>query len=121
MRRDYYNLLSSFPALFGRLEVEGRRARYLVGRMGDEGLRRVVTEPLRLAGVPEGDREALADSVLRDVGERPGDLALVQMALTETWNRRREHDGDLLRAYAAVGGVEGAIATAAEDVHANVL
>jgi energy-coupling factor transporter ATP-binding protein EcfA2 len=48
MRRDYYNLLSQFPALFERLETNDRRARYLVGRMKDEGLRRVVTEPCAL-------------------------------------------------------------------------
>jgi hypothetical protein len=123
MRRDYYNLLSAAPtkSLYDRLEANGRRARYLVDRMSDKGLRRVVTEPLRLAGKPEGDREVLATSVLRDVGQRPGDLALVQMALTETWERWKKHRGDLLQAYAAVGGVEGAIAGAAEDVYANVL
>lgn len=123
MRRDFYNLLSVDPTkvLYDRLEANGRRARYLMGRMSDKGLRRVVTEPLRLAGVPEGDREALARSVLRDVGERPGDLALVQMALTETWDRRHNHAGDLLRSYAAVGGVEGAIAGAAEDVYVNLM
>jgi hypothetical protein len=86
MRRDYYNLLSQFPELFARIEANGRRVRYLVGRIQDDGLRRVITGPLRLAGVPEGDREALAESVLRDAGERPGDLALLQMALTETWD-----------------------------------
>jgi hypothetical protein len=121
MRRDYYNLLSQFPALFERLETNNRRARYLVGRMKDEGLRRVVTEPLRLAGVPEGDREALARSVLRDAGDRPGDLALVQMALTEAWDHRHSVGDDLLRAYANAGGVEGAIAKAAEDVYEHVL
>ena len=121
MRRDYYNLLSQFPALFERIEANDRRARYLVGRMKDEGLRRVVTEPLRLANVPEGDREALARNVLRDAGDRPGDLALVQMALTEAWDQRSSFGDDLLRAYANAGGVEGAIAKAADDVYRHVL
>src|SRR4051812_6901869 len=55
------------------------------------------------------------------MGDRPGDLALVQMALTETWDRRRSFGDDLLRAYAGIGRIEGAIARAAEDVYAAVL
>lgn len=121
MRRDYYNLYSEFPALYQRLEADDRRARYLIGRMHNEDLRRVMTEPLKLAGVPEGDREALATSVLGDVGERPGDLALVQFALTETWHQRSQYQGDLLQTYAAVGRVEGALARAAESVYAQAL
>jgi hypothetical protein len=89
--------------------------------MSDEGLRAIVTGPLRLAGIDAGDRDALAGEVLRDVGQRPGDLALVQMALTETWHARGAHGGDLLRAYAAVGRVEGALAQAAERVRTPVL
>jgi hypothetical protein len=79
MRRDYYNLISTFPGLYDRLEANGHRARQILGRISPDGLRRIVTEPLRLAGVPEGDRTALADQVAAEMGERPGDLALVQM------------------------------------------
>ena len=60
-------------------------------------------------GSDAGTREALAYAVLQDVGERPGDLALVQFALTETWRHRNEHKGDLLRAYVALGRVEAAL------------
>jgi roadblock/LC7 domain-containing protein len=121
MRRDYYNLVSTFPKLYDRLEADSHRARQILGRISPDGLRRIVTEPLRLAGGPEGDRIALADQVVAEMGDRPGDLALVQMALTETWHRRRGFDDDLLRAYAGVGRIEGAIARAAEEVYTNVL
>lgn len=121
MRHDYANLYNAFERLKGRLDAENRRARFLLGRMSDEGLRRIVTEPLCLAAIGPADREALASEVLRDVGERPGDLALVQMALTESWRARSQHGGDLLRAYADVGRVEGALARAAERVRAEVL
>src|SRR3954454_22449943 len=121
MRRDYYNLVSTFPELYHRLEADGHRTRQILGRISPDGLRRIVTEPLRLAGVPEGDRTALADLVATEMGDRPGDLALVQMALTETWDRRRSFGDDLLRAYAGIGRIEGAIARAAEDVYAAVL
>jgi WD40 repeat protein/energy-coupling factor transporter ATP-binding protein EcfA2 len=121
MRHDYANLCNAYERLRERLDADDRRGRFLLGRMSDKGLRRVVTEPLRLAAVEPADREALARQVLRDVGERPGDLALVQMALTETWHARSRHGGDLLRAYIDVGRVEGALAKAAESVRANVL
>src|SRR4051812_24411052 len=121
MRRDYYNLVSTFPEFYDRLEADGHHARQILGRISPDGLRRLVTEPLRLAGAPEGDRIALADQVAAEMGDRPGDLALVQMALTETWDRRRSFGDDLLRAYAGIGRIEGAIARAAEDVYTVVL
>lgn len=121
MRRDYYNLVSAYPALYERLEANGHRARQILGRMSEDGLRRIITEPLRLAAVPEGDRLALAGQVADEMGDRAGDLALVQMALTEMWDRRRSFDHDLLRAYAGVGRIEGAIARAAEDVYVRHL
>ena len=39
MRRDYYNLLSAPECrpLYDRLEANGRRALYLLGRMSGEG------------------------------------------------------------------------------------
>lgn len=116
MRRDYANLCNELEPLKVRLEREGARARYDLRRISNTGLRRVVTEPLKLAGVGTQQREALADIVLGDIGERPGDLALVQMALSEAWNARQDHGNDLLRAYASVGRVEGALAKAADAV-----
>jgi tetratricopeptide (TPR) repeat protein len=119
MRRDYYNLCYEFQLLYTRFEANDRRARYLVGRMRDEDMHRVITEPLKLAGIDKGDREALARNVLSDVGERSGDLALVQFALTKTWEHRKEYDNDLLRSYSALGRVEGALAQAAEKVYVD--
>jgi WD40 repeat protein len=117
MRHDYYNLCSEFPRLSERLESQERRARYLLKRMRDEDLHDVVTKPLELAGVPRENREALAHAVLQDVGERAGDLALVQFALSEMWRQRAQYGNDLLRSYIEVGRVEGALARAAERVY----
>jgi hypothetical protein len=117
MRRDYYNLCSESPSLFERLERDQRRCRYLLGRMSNDDLKQIVAKPLELAGVPAGDREALARAVLQDVGERPGDLALVQFALTQSWLQRKSYGDDLLRSYIGVGRVEGALAGAAERVY----
>jgi hypothetical protein len=123
MRRDYYNLCSAHEQLYARLEANDRRCRYLVGRMQDESLYQIVTQPLKLAGIDEQIAATFARIVLRDVGDRPGDLALVQFALTETWKRRQEHGGDLLLTYLSpeIGRIEGALARAAERVYAQVL
>src|SRR4051812_40707952 len=117
MRRDYYNLIHPYEALRERLEQPW--SRYTLGRISDTGLQRVVTEPLKLGGVNDAEeREALAKAVLRDVGQQPGDLALVQFALTEAWDRYRDRHrsqkGGMLKAYIDVGGVEGALARAAD-------
>ena len=121
MRHDYVNLCSSLDDLRQILDVDDRRARFALRGMREAELRRVITEPLRLAGVPEKDHDLLARQILAEVGRRPGDLALVQMALTETWAARVEHAGDLMAAYASVGRVEGALAVAAEKVRTVVL
>ena len=88
--------------------------------MSGEGLCRIVTEPLRLAGIERDERDALVEAVRQDVGERPGDLALVQFALTRAWERRDEFGGNLLQAYIGVGRVDGALAKEADRVFEQV-
>ncbi len=116
MRRDYYNLCADFPDLFERLERNGRRGRYMLRRMSEAGLRQAIVEPLRLAGVGPGPRDALADAVLRDVGDQPGELALLEMALTRAWELRHRYQDDIRVAYEKIGRVEGALANAAEAI-----
>ncbi|MEO8667000.1 MAG: toll/interleukin-1 receptor domain-containing protein, partial [Bauldia sp.] len=115
IRNDYFNLTSAHPELFQRLRQESATLR--LKQISEEGLAEIVNEPLKLAGhKDEAERNALIAQIRRDVSNRAGDLALVQMALFETWARRNEHGGDLLETYIAVGGVVGALANAAEEV-----
>ena len=116
MRRDYYYLCSQFPALYDRLERNDRRARYHLHRIDRPRLRSCVIEPLRLAGIDTSMRTMVADTVTKDTGDEPGELALLQMALWRTWGRRTEHNGNLILAYEAIGRIEGAIAQHAEEV-----
>jgi hypothetical protein len=119
MRSDFTNLLRlrELRPLFDRLEANGRAARWPLGRVSPDGLRDVVTEPLLLARRSRAEIKELASQVVQDVGERPGDLALVQFALTEAWDRRGEYGDDLPRAYSEVGRVEGALARRANDIY----
>src|SRR5262249_24011044 len=76
----------------------------------------IVHEPLRMAGHKDrGEQDALISQIKRDVSDRPGDLALIQMALLETWNQQKLNNSSLLEAYARVGGISGALAHAGED------
>ncbi|WP_391590196.1 nSTAND1 domain-containing NTPase [Rhizobium laguerreae] len=59
--------------------------------------------------------------VRQQASDRPGDLALVQMALYEAWMRRKQHGDDLVESFVAVGGVSGALANAAEEVRTGRL
>ena len=36
--------------------------------------------------------------------------------MTEAWNKRVEHDGNMIEAYIAIGRVDGALATTADEV-----
>ena len=69
----------------------------------------------------EEQRDALLKAIRRDVSDRPGDLALVQMALFETWRESNAGRENLLEAYSRVGGVAGALAHAAEEVRQKKL
>jgi len=116
MRRDYYNLCSALPELYRRLEDPAGQAKYSLRRMSDAGLRACIIEPLKLGGIAEAG--VFAEEVLRDVGDEPADLALLEMALTQAWQRRGEFNGDLLQAYVGSGRVAGALAQAADRVFA---
>ena len=78
--------------------------------------------PLRLAGHTDvSEQDAVIDSIRRDITDRAGDLALVQMALYAMWQKHRTDGVNLLVAYSQVGGVAGALAHEAEHVRTQRL
>jgi hypothetical protein len=119
MRRDYYHLHTDDERLRDRLAAHGNAGRFLLGAMAPEALRDIVEKPLLLAGESEARAAVLADEVVKDVAGEPGNLALVEMALHESWERRDESDGDLALAYQRLDRLEGALARAAEEVFWN--
>lgn len=116
LRRDYLHLHSDHEGLRARWNQPG--ARFLLSALSPAGLQSVVVKPLRLAGIDGPDPDILAKAIAQDVLGEPGNLALVEMALSETWQRRGEHR-TLLEAYQQIGRLEGALATAAADVYWN--
>lgn len=80
VRVDYFNLCRPYGALYGELQGSERVLR--LKRISDAGLEEAVRAPLRMAGFSDAsEQKALADQTRRDLGDRPGALALAQMAL----------------------------------------
>jgi hypothetical protein len=86
---------------------------FLLGAMGEAELRSAIEWPAAKAGLRL--EPGLVDLMISDVAGQPGALPLLSHALAETYQRR---DGPVLTAagYRAVGGVQGAVARAADSV-----
>jgi len=108
-RADFY----AHCAQYANLRVAVSTNQEFVGPMNREELRRSIEEPAKAGG---WEFEAgLVDLILKEVGEEPGALPLMQHALLETWKRRRGRTMTL-RGYNDVGGIRGAIAKTAEAI-----
>lgn len=109
LRGDFYGHAVSDRDLADRLQD----ALVNLGPMTREELRRSMEEPAGKVGL--GFEAGLVERILDDVGSEPGSLPLLEFVLSQLWERRR--GGELLHeAYEAMHGVQGAIATRAEDV-----
>ena len=82
-----------------------------LGAMNREELSQVISQPANTLGVTLED--GLVERILTDVEDEPGNLALLEFALTELW---RERKGNKLthQGYEKIGQVKGALAKYAE-------
>ena len=113
LRADFYPRCAAYPELRALVAEQ----QYLVGPLTGDGLRRVIEEPARRVGLEL--ETGLVETIVDDVGDRPGSLPLLEHVLLETWQRRR---GNMLtlEAYVASGGVEGALAQRANAVYTSL-
>lgn len=101
----------------GELAVWVERGIFLLGTLADDALRAAIVEPAARAGLRL--EPGLVELAVRDVTGRPGSLPMLSHALAATWERREA--GMLTSAgYEAGGGVNGAVATTAERVVAEL-
>ncbi len=82
--------------------------------MTPDELEQAISQPAEQIGVAL--EPGLAATIIRDVGDQPGTLPLLQYALTELFERR---DGRMLTlaAYDESGGVTGALARRADEIY----
>jgi WD40 repeat protein/DNA-binding SARP family transcriptional activator len=113
LRADFYDRPLAHP---GVAEVIRDGTEAVVPLSAGE-LQQAITAPAERVGVrvqPE-----LVAHVVGDVTAQPGALPLLQYALTEVFDRRS--DGVLdVATYRSVGGVSGALARRAEDLHRSL-
>jgi len=112
-RADFY----AHCAQYANLRAAVSTHQEFVGPMIKDELRRAIEEPAKAGG---WDFEpGLVDLILKEVGDEPGALPLMQHALLETWKRRRARTMTL-RGYNDAGGIRGAIARTAEAIYAQL-
>ncbi len=89
----------------------------LMGPMNREELKAAIQKPAQIQGV--GFEAGLVERILEDVGDEPGNLPLLEFALTLLWEQSA--NGYIThRAYEQVGRVSGALASYAELVLNNL-
>ncbi|ACC79697.1 WD40 repeat domain-containing protein [Nostoc punctiforme] len=88
-----------------------------LGPMNREELTEVIGKPAQKFGVTFAD--GLVERILDDVENQPGNLPLLEFALTELWNKRT---GKQLthKIYEEIGQVEGALARHADEKYGNL-
>ncbi|HET9249706.1 MAG TPA: protein kinase [Actinomycetota bacterium] len=109
LRADFYDRPLAYR---GFAELVRSRTEPIVP-LSPEELERAIAGPAEQVGVRV--EPALVAQIVADVAEQPGALPLMQYALTELFEDRR--DGALsARAYREIGGVSGALARRAEQL-----
>jgi tRNA A-37 threonylcarbamoyl transferase component Bud32 len=89
----------------------------ILGPMTNSELRQAIENPARMQGV--AFQSGLVERLLDDVAAQPGNLPLLEFALTALWSRMSE--GRLTHAaYDAIGHVEGALARYAEEFYSEL-
>ncbi len=90
---------------------------FKLGPMSRQDLRRAIARPAQNEGV--SFEPGLVARILDDVGDEPGNLPLLEFALTSLWQAssaaQLTHD-----AYESIGGVAGALARYADEVFADL-
>ncbi len=107
MRSDFYNQWSQDQDSIALL----RNGHFPLGIPGQAALEKMIVEPAKAAGLTIARH--LVQRILDDTGTAPGALALAEFALAQLYQQKR---GNELTedAYAAIGGVAGAIEGLAE-------
>jgi len=113
LRADFMGQALSYRPFADALQESA----YMLGPMSPVELHAVVEKPAEKLGVAFED--GLVHRILQDVGEHPGNLPLLEFALTLLWDQ--SVDGMLTHsAYGKIGYVEGALSRYAEQVFADL-
>jgi WD40 repeat protein/serine/threonine protein kinase len=110
LRADFYDR----PLLYSGFGELVRERTEVVLPMTSQELERAIAGPAEQVGLTL-DKQ-LVSAIIMDVSEQPGALPLLQYALTELFNRRKDQT-ITLSIYRATGGVSGALARRADEIY----
>jgi len=109
LRDDFATVIEAEPALRGRWDV------FVLATPPPEALRRIVTEPARRMAVTVEPR--VVEDMVAEIAGRPASLPLLSFTGSLLWDARdRAARAITYGAYLEVGGVQGALATYADQV-----
>ncbi|NOU13800.1 MAG: SUMF1/EgtB/PvdO family nonheme iron enzyme [Methylococcaceae bacterium] len=111
IRGDYYGAVTERHA---RLAEKIEKGTVTLSRLQDDQLRDIIVKPAELAGGHFED--GLPDRIIDDVGKKPGNLALLEFALTSLWNYQSQGWLKLSAYQNQVGKLEGAISAEADKI-----
>ncbi|NEO31508.1 MAG: CHAT domain-containing protein [Symploca sp. SIO3C6] len=116
LRADFLGYALSHRPLADALQVMG--ATCFLGPMNREELQSAIVSPAEKLGVTI--EEGLTNTILNDIEGQPGNLPLLEFALTQLW--AKQSNGSLTyQVYEEIGGVERALANHAEAVYGSLL
>ncbi|MBW4597393.1 MAG: CHAT domain-containing protein [Brasilonema angustatum HA4187-MV1] len=114
LRADFYEHVLSYRPFSNALQQIAFKP---LGLMEREQLKLAIEKPAQKLNVRL--QTHLAERILDDVGDEPGNLPLLEFALTQLWDNQK--DGELThRAYDEVGGVKQALVKHAEQVYSRL-
>lgn len=113
MRTDFLDETQKHAQLNSAFASQG----VIIPAMTEDGLRRAIAEPAKLAGHPLD--EATVDLLINETKDREGALPLLQFALTRIWDGLvgGVEPADTLK---KIGGVGGALAGEAQRIYDNL-
>jgi WD40 repeat protein len=111
IRADFLSFALNYPPLGDALQ---KYPPQLLGAMTSEELRSAIEKPLQKQQIDIA--EGLIERILSDIRKEPGNLPLLEFALTELWAKQSQ--GTLThQAYQDIGGVTKALANYAEAIY----
>jgi len=111
IRGDYYGAVTERHA---GLAEKIEKGTVTLSRLQDDQLRDIIVKPAQLAGGRFED--GLPERIIDDVGKKPGNLALLEFALTSLWNYQSQGWLKLSAYQNQVGKLEGAISAEADNI-----
>lgn len=115
LRADFYGYVLSYRPFSDALQQFTHKP---LGLMSQEELLEAIEAPSQKLNVKL--QTHLAQRILDDVGQEPGNLPLLEFALTQIWER--QHNSELThKAYDEIGGIKQALLKHAESIYNKLI